>query len=265
MTWHSGRRIRYDAAGGKPLQKKSADSPVPLRVQRLFRLLHCVEAPEMFTAQGLASALGVSRRTIFRDLNLLRDAGINIHFNPATSCYSLMPDPKLQRPLLNERDLTVLGLAVRLSLVHAIPELAVAAQEALAILLGSREDPGQSEAIGLANYCQLDLTDLAPPAIASHVVLEICRALRLGRQIRVTFNDFEGAGPQLLLTPEQVVASARRWELVGLATVEQRIVRVDLAQIQRVELADEVLATPSVPDPLDWLAPPQLGHADPIS
>lgn len=49
------------------------------RIQRLMRLLVMLQAPAKYTAASLMENLGISRRTLFRDLDVLRDAGIPIY------------------------------------------------------------------------------------------------------------------------------------------------------------------------------------------
>lgn len=46
------------------------------RINRLLRLIMLLQARRPRTAQELADELGVSRRTVFRDLNTLEDAGV---------------------------------------------------------------------------------------------------------------------------------------------------------------------------------------------
>ena len=194
MARHIGRRIRIDAATKATQEVQQhisqtaqtldagADRPLPPppRLQRLFRLLHCLQARSMFTCPELATALKVSRRTVYRDISLLRDAGIDVHLDPDTAGYSLSHDFNLRLQRLDEDELALLGLAVRLSLVHAIPELAAAAQQALAKLLASQDTRTQKKVGRVLSKCKLKLSGLAPPPIAGAVVPEICRGCKRG-------------------------------------------------------------------------------------
>ncbi|QNN21731.1 helix-turn-helix domain-containing protein [Planctomycetales bacterium ZRK34] len=46
------------------------------RLLRVIRLLRLIEADNDYTSDGLADKLGISRRTLYRDLKVLRQAGV---------------------------------------------------------------------------------------------------------------------------------------------------------------------------------------------
>ena len=48
---------------------------------RAIRVLKKLQSGVSINAQQLADSMGVSRRTIFRDLNLLREAGVDLLFD----------------------------------------------------------------------------------------------------------------------------------------------------------------------------------------
>lgn len=258
LAGNSARRIRIDAVAGstreaeEPPQKASesheadADRPLSPRLVRLLRLLHCLQARSMFSSQELADALNVSRRTVYRDISLLRDAGIDVDLDQETARYSLAQDFKFRPQQLNDQDLVVLSLAVRLSLVQAVPELAAAAQHALAKLVESHNARGQLRAGRMASKWELDWTGLAAPTIDAAALREIGNAMQMRRRIWITLHGSE-AEPlrQLKLSPFQIVVGAARWELVGRSWTGRKILRIDLAQIQKVELTDDVFEMPA--------------------
>ena len=51
------------------------------RVQRLLRMVTVLQQDESPTAESLMKELGVSRRTLFRDLSTLKEAGIPYHYD----------------------------------------------------------------------------------------------------------------------------------------------------------------------------------------
>jgi len=59
------------------------------RIARLLALVELLKSGHPRNAQELAEGLGVSRRTIFRDLSALQQAGIQVHYDTATMQYSL--------------------------------------------------------------------------------------------------------------------------------------------------------------------------------
>jgi len=86
------------------------------RVQRLLKLLHLLQGSRGCNASALANQCGVSRRTIFRDLDTLRRAEVPLVYDAARNCYSI-PNVYFLAPtnLNNEEALTVMVLCHELS------------------------------------------------------------------------------------------------------------------------------------------------------
>lgn len=62
------------------------------RIHRLLRLITLLQSGKSFTTRDLAREIQVSRRTLFRDLNLLRLAGVPLYYDPGETCYSIEKD-----------------------------------------------------------------------------------------------------------------------------------------------------------------------------
>ncbi len=89
-----------------------ADSPIPLfpvprrarhvatyvqskpkgRLKRVLQLMRALQSGPPSTPDELALRFGVSRRTVFRDLELLTEAGISNTYNRSTGTYSMRLD-----------------------------------------------------------------------------------------------------------------------------------------------------------------------------
>src|SRR5689334_18553308 len=59
------------------------------RITRLVKLLQMLQGGRGQNSTGLAKACGVGRRTIFRDLETLREAGVPLEYDPAAERYSI--------------------------------------------------------------------------------------------------------------------------------------------------------------------------------
>lgn len=67
---------------------KDTDCASPLvRPQRLLKLVSLLESGAVATGDSLAQSLGVCRRTVFRDIKLLRAANIPISFDMSHGTY----------------------------------------------------------------------------------------------------------------------------------------------------------------------------------
>ena len=59
------------------------------RISRIIRLITALQSSENYTMAELAEMVGVSRRTVFRDLRHLQRAGIPYCYHPSTGGYSI--------------------------------------------------------------------------------------------------------------------------------------------------------------------------------
>lgn len=107
------------------------------RSTRLIKLLQEIRLHRPpVTAEVLAEAMGVSERTIYRDIESLREAGAIIE-GAAGYGYSLTEDPALPPQIYTHEEIEALVLGLREVQAVADPSLAKAAEHALAKLHGS--------------------------------------------------------------------------------------------------------------------------------
>ncbi len=110
------------------------------RANRLIRLLHEIRlhTPPV-TASRLSEALDVSERTIYRDIDALRQAGARID-GEAGFGYTLTEDPALPPQMFSHAEIEALVLGLREVREIADPPLAEAAHSALAKLRATLPD-----------------------------------------------------------------------------------------------------------------------------
>src|SRR5690606_28836300 len=87
------------------------------RHSRAIRILTCLQSGPTFNAKELAERLQVSRRTIYRDLNLIRGAGFRVEFDDESAGYRVAhASPNvLAPPGFSDRDVAKLALTSHLS------------------------------------------------------------------------------------------------------------------------------------------------------
>jgi predicted DNA-binding transcriptional regulator YafY len=204
--------------------------------------LCCVEARSLFNVRELSQTLSVSRRTIFRDLNLLRDAGVDVSFDESTGGYSLPKTFSARRRPLLARDLELIVFAVSLSLVHVAPDLSAATQEALAKLLSASDERSSAQAARLVRNCRIDLTKAESAQTA--IISAVCHAMFSQRQIRVNIVKADRSSFQTKVSPYRLVAGVGGWNLIGRSSVDRRTVVINLAQIERIECTEDEYTIP---------------------
>src|SRR5262245_13782881 len=99
----SGQTIPWE---GERIMSGNSEAIVG-RHARAIRIMTCLQAGPAFNARELADRMSVSRRTIYRDLNLIREAGIGVEFDNQYAGYKVAPPANgaLTPPAFSDRDL----------------------------------------------------------------------------------------------------------------------------------------------------------------
>ena len=103
------------------------------RVARLLSLIRALESSRPRTADDLAKLLGISRRTVFRDLRLLAQAGVPTSFDRATRRYTAEKSMLLPPVALTHAEALALMLATRYAAPQFAPDQAAAKAAAMKI------------------------------------------------------------------------------------------------------------------------------------
>jgi proteasome accessory factor B len=216
------------------------------RPKRLVRLLGLLRGGDAPTVDRLAEALGVSRRTVFRDLNLLELAGIVPRYDADRRSYCV------------DQSLPVSSLGLTLS-------------EALAILVAVRKfiSPESFPSFKAADraarkieqclppetvaYCERMIEGLSfrmPPLVdASRIETTfhtLHRAWGDRRTIRIEYESYyEHATIETVLSPYRILFASRGWYVVGHSAAHGEIRTFKLDRITGTHVLDEAFE----PDP----------------
>ena len=122
------------------------DSPEISRLSRLSAILIQIQTKRIVTATELAKKFQVSKRTIYRDLKALENAGVPI-FTEEGKGYSLMEGYKLAPVMFSEKEANALILAEQLVLKNKdasfIKDYSQAIDKVKAILRYAEKDKAQ--------------------------------------------------------------------------------------------------------------------------
>jgi predicted DNA-binding transcriptional regulator YafY len=181
---------------------------------RLLRLLSLLTARRTWGGDELADRLGVTGRTVRRDVERLRELGYPVRAVPGpTGGYALGAGTGLP-PLLLDDDSAVavaLGLQTAASgAVAGIQEAALRAGAAIEQVMPTR----------LRRRVQaLQATTVALTAndavVAPSVLAQLALACRDGERLRFRYVDRSGQDSQRHVEPYRLVSTGRRWYLVA--------------------------------------------------
>lgn len=183
---------------------------------RLLQLMQCLRtmSPPV-KAQALSLELGVSLRTIYRDVDSLRRSGALID-GEAGYGYTLQEDPALPPMMFSRDEMEALVLGLREVVQVADPVLAKAADNALSKLKASLPERMRSEFEHAVLYAK---RFHCRPEI--RIDIEALRhATRNEQVIELDYSDVEGARTRRAIQPLAIVFFDR--SLVVLAWCELR-------------------------------------------
>lgn len=223
----------------------SAMSAIPAqRLRRLLRLLAILSAHHgmALTADDLARRLGVAPRTVLRDLQILRDAGVPIAQDDAGGylCPGAAPEPGQSAEFTPGEQLAVqLGLALVESGLCG-EELSAQAEHAGARLRNHSPDPGEQAG---SHHGMIELS-VSPDATTARLLTPILRGIVESRWVRLAGLADNGRYISFLLQPHQVRWDGQECLALGRSSWHRRNVALPLRLISHVELLDDSFAPP---------------------
>ncbi|MCG8450597.1 MAG: WYL domain-containing protein [Pirellulales bacterium] len=214
------------------------------RITRLLKLLQTLQSGKGQNADGLAKACRVSRRTIFRDLEALRGAGVPLKFSAAEERYHI-PTAFFLPPtnFTAEEALSIIALASNLG-DKRIPFLGPARQAALKLessLPGSLREQLRT----ITQSIQLNLQQVNPLEDKQEIYQRLVDALAKRRVVRICYDSLtEWEQIRTKLRPYHLLFSQRSWYVIGRSSLHKAIRTFNLGRIVELKMLREKYAVP---------------------
>jgi predicted DNA-binding transcriptional regulator YafY len=187
-----------------------ADTPA-----RLLTLLSLLQTPREWPGSELARRLGVSLRTVRRDVDRLRDLGYPVEASMgALGGYRLVAGTAMPPLLLDDDEAVAIAVGLRTAAGQAVAGIDEAAVRALAKLeqvLPSRLRY-RVGALGAATVSAPDA--YATPVDPAHLTA-LAAAIANRERVRLRYTAADGTGSSRHVEPHRLVAAGRRWYLVA--------------------------------------------------
>jgi predicted DNA-binding transcriptional regulator YafY len=183
---------------------------------RFFALMLLLESRNGVTTQELASALGVSLRTITRDLNWLRDAGLPVSAHRGRlGGVTMLPGSGLDITRLTpgERDhLSLTGLDEK---QRAELNVSVESRRALSKIVATQSRRVR-EHLPLTDVVHVDNRPWRQARASGTCPASLIGAVRRGRRLRIEYDSSREPCPRdLVVDPYGLFAKAGVWYLVA--------------------------------------------------
>ncbi len=215
------------------------------RISRLVQLLGLLQAGKGNNAGALADACEVSRRTIFRDLDVLRQAGVPVLFDEEADVYRI-PNTYFLPPtnFTAEEALAVLVLCYELGSGRRLPFYEAASSAALKLesSLPGRVRDQLREATGAVHINMQPGSRLDEKRPVYQQLLG-CVATR--RAARITYDSISDSRPiRLKLSPYRLLFSRHSWYVIGRSSLHREVRTFNVGRIEQLELLDEPFLLP---------------------
>jgi len=182
---------------------------------RLLRLLTLLQARAQWAGGELAERLGVTSRTLRRDIARLRDLGYPVDADPgAAGGYRLGRGGRLPPLLLDDDEAVAIAVGLRVATATAVEGVETAAIAALSKLDGVL--PARlRERVDAVQTGTIQLRGPEVPRIDIDVLVTLSRGCRNTEGLRFGYTDNHGSVSARWVEPLRVVHTGRRWYLVA--------------------------------------------------
>ncbi|MFJ2259410.1 helix-turn-helix transcriptional regulator [Streptomyces sp. NPDC087844] len=202
----------------------STDTPA-----RLLQLLSLLQTPREWPGGELSERLGVSRRTVRRDVDRLRELGYPVQATKgADGGYRLVAGKAMPPLVLDDEEAVAIAVGLRAGAGHAVEGVDEASVRALAKLeqvLPSR----LRHRVSTLQAATTPLTTGDGASIAPETLTTMASTIAGREQLRFAYRAGDGAESRRRTEPYRLVSTGRRWYLVAydLGREDWRTFRVD--------------------------------------
>jgi proteasome accessory factor B len=217
----------------------------PSRIRRLVQLLGRLQAGKGPNVNALARTCEVSRRTIFRDLDVLRQAGVPLLFDDERGAYRI-PGTYYLPPtnFTTEEALAVMVLCYELGTDSRLPFYESAQSAALKLessLPGAVRDSLRETTAAV--HINMQPANRLKGQMPVYQRLLACIAAR--RPVQIVYDSFSDAAPiRLKLCPYLLLFSRHSWYVIGRSSLHREVRTFNVGRIQAVTQLDGLFQIP---------------------
>ena len=216
--------------------------------ERALLLLSLLQTHRFWPGEELTERLGVSARTLRRDVGRLRSLGYPVDATPGTGGgYRLAAGAHLPPLLLDDDEAVAIAVGLRAAASASIEGMEDTAVRALAKLEQVLPDRLRRRVRAVhTNVSSLQWSDDAPVVDADALAI-LALACRDREQVRFDYRRRDGVDSSRLVEPHQLVSTGRRWYLAAwdVRRDDWRTFRLD--RLQRARLAGARGAVREIP------------------
>jgi biotin operon repressor BirA-like protein len=195
---------------------------------RLLALLSILQSPRTWSGSELAERLEISRRTVRRDIDRLRDLGYPVEATIGVEGgYRLAAGTQMPPLLLDDEEAVAIAVGLRTAASNAVAGIDEASVRALAKL--EQVMPHRLRSRFAALGAATGLLTWGEAGVDSGVLTTIARAIGSDDRLRFRYRAADDEETRREVEPKGLVAMGRRWYLVAwdVDRADWRTFRVD--------------------------------------
>ena len=185
--------------------------------ERMLLLLSTLQSGRPFSGADLAERLGVSRRTVRRDVDRLRGYGYPVDTRPGPGgSYRLAAGRSVPPLVLDDHEATAAMLGLAIVAASTSGEEGTV-DDAATRAFGKLDQvfPSRLRSRLAALRASIEAGEQAAPGLAAATIAELADAIADHRVVRFDYRDQRGARTERRVEPHRHVHLNLRWYLVG--------------------------------------------------
>ncbi|MGV0792913.1 helix-turn-helix transcriptional regulator [Mycolicibacterium sp. XJ1819] len=221
---------------------------------RVLQLLGLLQSRRVWTSEELADRLGVTTRSVRRDVERLRELGYPVHASRGHGGgYRLGAGAALPPLLLDPDEAVAVAVCLRLAAggtVAGVGESALRALSKLDQVMPSR----LREQVSAVHDATVTLTSpSSDPPVEPEVLMTLARACRDREHVNAGYVDIRGNATRRRLEPYQLVTTGRRWYLLAYDRDRHDWRSLRLDRMSEVEALGSTFAGRDAPDAAEYV------------
>ncbi|PVC88951.1 YafY family protein [Streptomyces sp. CS014] len=183
---------------------------------RLLRLLSLLQTHRDWSGADLADRLGVTPRTVRRDVDKLRELGYPVNAARGTGGgYQLGAGAELPPLLLDDEEAVAVAVGLRTAAGHGIEGIGESSVRALAKLEQVLPNRLRRRVGALGAFTVPMLHDQGASVVDPGLLTELAAACRDAERLRFAYRTHGGDSSRRTVEPHRLVCTERRWYLVA--------------------------------------------------
>lgn len=221
---------------------------------RVLQLLGLLQSRRVWAGEELAEQLGVTGRSVRRDIERLRDLGYPVHASKGHGGgYQLGAGAALPPLLLDPDEAVAMAVCLRLAAGGSVAGVGDSALRALSKLDQVMPARLRSQVSAVHDATVTLTSNTSDVPVEPDVLMTLARACRDREHVNTGYTDIRGNSTQRRLEPYQLVTTGRRWYLMAYDRDRDDWRSLRLDRMAEVRALGSTFVAREAPDAADYV------------